>query len=111
MSENHWKSFESLPEDGILIRVKEPPDKATSRMIRHGETLKYQIHPDDPWQDVGVFTEYVFSHCVWCYDSQYTPELTPEDLKDTRKSLKHGNEPDSPHTTHTCPKCGHTFLD
>ena len=38
-------------------------------------------------------------------------ELTPDDLKDMRKFLKHGSEPDSPHTTHTCPKCGHTFLD
>jgi hypothetical protein len=43
-------------------------------MVRHGKTLEYQVHPDDPWQGVGVFTEYVFSHCVWCYDSQYTPE-------------------------------------
>lgn len=75
MSENHWKSFhQSLPEDGIPIRVKESPAKMPILMIRHGKTLKYQIQPDDPWQGVGVFTEYVFSHCVWCYDSQYTPE-------------------------------------
>lgn len=38
-------------------------------------------------------------------------ELTPDDLKDMRKFLKYGSEPDSPHTTHTCPKCGHTFQD
>lgn len=75
MNENHWKSFhQSLPEDGIPIRVKESPAKMPILMIRHGKTLKYQIQPDDPWQGVGVFTEYVFSHCVWCYDSQYTPE-------------------------------------
>lgn len=38
-------------------------------------------------------------------------ELTPDDLKDMRKFLKYGSEPDSPHTTHVCPKCGHTFQD
>ena len=38
-------------------------------------------------------------------------ELTPNDLKDMQKFLKDGSEPDSPYTTHTCPKCGHTFQD
>ena len=38
-------------------------------------------------------------------------ELTPDVLKDMRKFLKCGSEPDSPHTTHTCPKCGHKFQD
>lgn len=41
-------------------------------------------------------------------------ELTPKILADMRKELKQGcpdDTPDSPHTTHTCPKCGHTFQD
>lgn len=76
MPENHWQTFhEALPEDGTIIRVKDDPDNPSPMyMVRHGRTLKYRMHTTDPWQGVGVFTEYVFSHCVWCYDSQYTNE-------------------------------------
>lgn len=54
-------------------------------------------------------------HAQRCTDGrQVLYELTPKDLKDMRKFLKDGNEPnepDIPSTTHTCPKCGHTFQD
>lgn len=51
-------------------------------------------------------------HAQRCTDGrQVLYELTPDDLEDMRKFLKYGSEPDSPHTTHTCPKCGHTFQD
>lgn len=80
MPTNHWQTFhEALPEDGTIIRVKDDPDNPRPMyMVRHGRTLKYRIRTTDPWQGVGSFTEYVFSHCVWCYDSQYSPE-SPED--------------------------------
>lgn len=54
-------------------------------------------------------------HAQRCSDGrQVLYELTPADLKDMRKFLKDGSEPNEPdysHTTHTCPKCGHTFQD
>lgn len=54
-------------------------------------------------------------HAQRCSDGrQVLYELTPADLKDMRKFLKCGsepNEPDNSHTTHTCPNCGHTFQD
>lgn len=51
-------------------------------------------------------------HAQRCTDGrQVLYELTPDDLKDMRKFLKYGSEPDNTTTTHTCPKCGHTFQD
>lgn len=98
MSENHWKSFQTLPEDGIPIRVKVPPAKTLIPMIRHGKNLKYQIHPDDSWQGVGVFTECVFSHGVWCYDSNYH--------KRKSKKISHFQPV---YRSHHCPNGNHNY--
>lgn len=69
---DHWHSFQfRLPEDGIPIRVKVSPGKSPVLMVKRGDTLNYKTLPDDPWQDVGVFTENVLSHCTWCYDSNH----------------------------------------
>ena len=38
-------------------------------------------------------------------------ELTPSFLQKMRQNSKYDSEPDSPHPTHTCPKCGHVFQD
>lgn len=51
-------------------------------------------------------------HAHRCTDGgQVFYELTPDALKVMRKFLKYGIESNSHHTTHTCPKCGHTFQD
>lgn len=54
-------------------------------------------------------------HAQRCTDGRRVLyEITPEDLKDMRKFLKDGSEPDEPDnlpTTHTCPMCGYTFQD
>lgn len=51
-------------------------------------------------------------HAPRCTDGrQVFFELTPDALKDMRKFLKAGIEPNNLSTTHTCPKCGHMFQD
>lgn len=101
--------------DDVDVAVDIAQDKSTGKYI----VTKYVRCTDEPtcYQAILAFDKKLKSlerskHAQRFTDGkQLLFELTPDDLKDMRKFLKHGSEPNDPHTTHTCPKCGHTFQD
>ena len=101
--------------DDVDVAVDFAPDKLTGEYV----VTKYVRCKDKPacYRAILDFDKKLkkterSKHAHRCTDGiQVLYELTPDVLKDMRKFLKCGSEPDSPHTTHTCPKCGHKFQD
>ena len=82
MTENHWKSFQSLPDEDTHIRIIDGYNYVHPYVMRiHKGKLEARYDEMSPWEYVGIHCmNSIFTGYKWCYESQYTPEPLRDNL-------------------------------